>query len=55
MGFGNGLSVDKRIYDKYKSYLEKYLTSERKPIEIFTNWKKALADMINANDGFKVS
>lgn len=47
MGFGNGLSVDKRIYEKYKPYLEKYLTSERKPIEIFTNWKKALADMIN--------
>lgn len=50
MGFGNGLSVDKRIYEKYKPYLEKYLTSERKPIEIFTNWKKALADMINDDD-----
>lgn len=55
MGFGNGLSVDKRIYDKYKPYLEKYFTSERKQIEIFTNWKKALADMINDNDKFKTS
>ena len=51
MGFGNGLCVDNRIYDKYYSYLEKELEkSDAEDIHkfgfIFKHWKIALENMI---------
>ena len=53
MGFGNGLSVDNRIYDEFKPYLdervEKYLEDKEslKYSAIFNTWEQAFKDMIN--------
>lgn len=35
MGFGNGLSIDKRIYDKFEPYLNKYLNADSKPVKVY--------------------
>lgn len=56
MGFGNGLSVDKSIYDEFKPYLEKekekyfesYSEEDRKDLQyavIVNVWDKALIQM----------
>ena len=54
MGFGNGLSVDNRIYDDFKPYLDKlveeYLKDEIDKEKlmyaaIFSTWKKAVINM----------
>ena len=50
MGFGNGLSIDKRIYDKFEPYLNKYINIDSKPVDVYKNWQKALEDMINDNE-----
>lgn len=55
MGFGNGLSVDKRIYDKFKPYLDKYLNADSKPVDVYKNWQKALEDMLNDNEETNVN
>ena len=56
MGFGNGLSIDKSIYNEYKPYLDKqvqeYLKNEKdkdslKYAAIYNVWEKAFIDMIN--------
>lgn len=44
-GFGNGLSIDRRIYDKFEPYLNKYLNVDSKPVEVYHCWKNALLDM----------
>ncbi len=58
MGFGNGLCVDKSIYEEYEPYLNKIVEeqlekssvedreSHRKSI-IFISWKQAFIDMVN--------
>jgi len=54
MGFGNGLSVDNRIYEEYKAYLDKlveeYLKDKKDKDKlmyaaIFNTWKKAVINM----------
>ena len=60
MGFGNGLSVDNRVYKDFKPYLDKevneYLKkySEEKQslqyVAIFNVWKTALMKMINKDE-----
>lgn len=55
MGFGNGLSVDKRIYDKFKPYLNKYINIDSKPVDVYNNWQKALEDMLNDNEETNVN
>ena len=54
MGFGNGLSIDNRIYEEYKPYLDKlvneYLEKEEDKDKlmyaaIFSTWKKAVINM----------
>ena len=56
MGFGNGLSIDNRIYEEYKPYLDKlveeYLEKEEDKEKlmyaaIFSTWKKAVINMAN--------
>ena len=56
MGFGNGLSIDKSIYNEYKPYLDKqvqeYLKDEKdknslKYAAIYNVWDKAFSNMIN--------
>ena len=55
MGFGNGLSVDKSIYEMFKPYLDEeaeFIKRERKLEEVdsacyFNAWKKAANKMIN--------
>ena len=56
MGFGNGLSVDNRVYDEFKPYLdkrvEKYLKDKDdkeslKYAAVFNTWEQAFMDMIN--------
>ena len=55
MGFGNGLSVNNSIYDKYKKYLDnkvkEYLKDKEdketlKNVAIFNVWKDAFIEMI---------
>ena len=54
MGFGNGLSIDNRIYEEYKPYLDKLVEEYLKDEEdkdklmyaaIFSTWKKAVTNM----------
>ena len=54
MGFGNGLSIDNRIYDDFKPYLDKLVEEYLKDKEdkdklmyaaIFSTWKKAVTNM----------
>ena len=57
MGMGNGLCIDKNIYDKYIYYLMKYVKKsnlyngekefEYQPCINYEVWKTALKDMIN--------
>ena len=56
MGFGNGLSVDNRIYNEFKPYLgklvEEYLKDKKDKdsllyAAIFNTWKKAVIKMAN--------
>ena len=56
MGFGNGLSIDNSIYNKYKPYLDKKVkeysetkTNEEniKYVAIYNVWKEAFLNMIN--------
>ena len=59
MGFGNGLSIDNSIYEKFKPYLdkavkknlEKYNSEEEKEemkhAAVFNVWEDAFIDMIN--------
>ena len=56
MGFGNGLSVDNYVFDKFKPYLDKmvqeYLEGERDKdsleyAAIFNVWKEAFLEMVN--------
>lgn len=56
MGYGNGLSIDNSIYNKYKPYLDKEVASYLKDKEdkeslkyaaILNVWLKAFIDMIN--------
>lgn len=55
MGFGNGLSVDKSIYEEYKPYLleeikkmkEKDGEKEEKPSMYYRAWKLAVEKMLN--------
>lgn len=58
MGFGNGLSIDKSIYNEYKQYLDKqvqeYLKDKKdkdslKYEAIFNVWEEAFINMINNN------
>ncbi len=60
MGFGNGLCVDNRIYNDFKSYLDEevkdylndYSEEEKKELKyaaIFNVWKNALIKMLNNN------
>ncbi len=60
MGFGNGLCIDNRIYNTYKPYLDKevssYLESQNtqdkeslKYAAIFNVWKDAVIKMIEKN------
>ncbi len=58
MGFGNGLSVDNSIYNKFKPYLDKrverYLKDgkDKESMQyaaIFNTWEKAFIDMVNDN------
>ena len=60
MGFGNGLSVDNRIIDEFKIYLDKrvqeYLKDEDnkndlKFAAIFNSWENAFMDMVNDKEG----
>lgn len=67
MGFGNGLSIDKTIYDLYKPFLddaikifmnENQFSDEEKTklqyVSIFNVWDIALINMANAN-GFIIN
>ena len=56
MGFGNGLSVDNRIYNEFKPYLDKEVSEYLKDKEdkdgleygaIFSTWINAVHDMAN--------
>ena len=52
MGFGNGLAIDKRIYDKYEPYLLKEVNKEKgegkeEPSMYYSSWIPALEKMIN--------
>ncbi len=56
MGFGNGLSVDNYVFDKFKPYLDKmvqeYLEGERDKdsleyAAVFNVWKEAFLEMVN--------
>ena len=58
MGFGNGLSIDNRVYndfkpyldEKVKEYLDSYREEEKESLQyaaIFQVWREALREMIN--------
>ena len=56
MGFGNGLSIDNRIYDEFKPYLDKKVKECLEGEEdkdsllysaIFNTWEDAFIDMVN--------
>ncbi len=51
MGFGNGLCIDKSIYNQYKPYLDKIVEKEDKESMnysiIFNSWQEAFLNMLN--------
>jgi hypothetical protein len=57
MGFGNGLCIDKSIYDKYNKYLQEKLELSRKESKeeipdsalLYGVWYEAFINMINDN------
>ena len=62
MGFGNGLCVDKRIYDKFYPYLVEEIKKKTNEIDDDNNydfclnyvvWDQALVNMIKDDDKIK--
>lgn len=54
MGFGNGLCIDKRVYEEFNKFLERvvsqdprYKSEEKIPALYYNSWKKALFLYVN--------
>ena len=54
MGFGNGLCIDKRIYEEFNKFLElvvskdpRYKSEEKIPAPYYNSWEKALLLYVN--------
>ena len=54
MGFGNGLCIDKRVYEEFNKFLERvvsqdprYKSEEKIPALYYNSWEKALLLYVN--------